>query len=268
MDQRLIETLSRKPKSITRFPEWMLPKATIDILKDTKDTAIAEIAGRDSLAAVIKASEERAVKAILPTIAYTGTEFGDWNIPYEKCLFLKKRMEGSGIRIFDPVFLGDPEFWHLLCGRYLSLLFKDLGFYTPCLGCHLYLHVIRIPLARMTGTRLLIAGEREHHERRIKLNQIPESLDAYQGFLGGYDIELYMPLRHLVKGEDVERLLEREWKEGAEQMQCVLSRNYLDANGSVNYERGTIQRFFDYFAFGEAARVLNAYLTFDGTGTP
>jgi len=259
MDHRLIDCLSKKPRLISEFPEWMFPQHTIDEIKKTRKVAIAEIAGRDSIAAVIKAVELRPINAILPTIAYTGTEFGDWNIPYQKCHFLKKRLEGSGIKVYEPVFLGDPEFWHILCGRYLCRFFKNLGFYTPCIGCHLYLHSIRVPLAKMVGSQLLIAGEREHHENRIKLNQISQSLDAYTRFLTKFDIELFLPLRFVTEDKELENILGCHWDENAEQMHCVLSKNYLDINEEVEFYTEAIEKFFNDFAFEQAEKVLNTY---------
>ena len=75
--------------SLPEFPEWMLPEATVKKIIETPNVAIAEIAGRDSIAAVIQACEIRAIRAIVPTIAYTGTEYGDWKTPLEKIEILK-----------------------------------------------------------------------------------------------------------------------------------------------------------------------------------
>jgi hypothetical protein len=44
--------------------------------------AIAEIAGRDSVAAAVAAVREHGFDTLLPTIALTGTEIGDFDAPY------------------------------------------------------------------------------------------------------------------------------------------------------------------------------------------
>ena len=131
MDQRLGELLSQKPEMLIDFPEWMFPQNTFQELKTFNNIAIAEIAGRDSIAAVIRSTQLQSLEAILLTIVYTGTEYGDWNLPYKKCSFLKHQLEGSKVKLYGPVFLGNPGFWHSLCGRYLTQCFRSFGFILP-----------------------------------------------------------------------------------------------------------------------------------------
>ena len=76
MERRLLDILATKPTLVFNFPDWMLPGAMIDEIQETANTIIVEMAGRDSVAAVIKATSMISVKTIIPTIAYSGTEFG------------------------------------------------------------------------------------------------------------------------------------------------------------------------------------------------
>lgn len=92
MDKRLLEILADKPDLVADFPEWMLPASTLHEIRETDNVAVAEIAGRDSVAAAIKACDLRTIKAIVPTVAYTGTEYGRWRVPFEKINVLKKRL--------------------------------------------------------------------------------------------------------------------------------------------------------------------------------
>jgi hypothetical protein len=229
-------------------------------LKKAEGVALAEIAGRDSVAAVLAAVEKHPIKSVLPTIAYTGTEFGDWERLLATSGFVAERLREDGITVFDPVFIGSPRFWWLLCGRYISMLFKCFGFYTPCLGCHLYLHALRTPLARRIKAPYIIAGEREQHDDRIKVNQVASALDAYRSFVESFDVELLLPLRHINAGKQIERIIGQEWKEGGEQLECVLSKNYQDRDGSVTYNEAVIRRFFEEFALPLAERVVRAYI--------
>lgn len=252
--------LSQKPELVTTFPEWLLPSTLIANLKNMEGVALAEIAGRDSVAAVLKATEEHPIKSVLPTIAYTGTEFGDWERAVATSRFVAERLQGSGVVVFDPLFLGSPRFWWLLCGRYISALFGRFGFYTPCLGCHLYFHALRIPLARLTGASYIISGERERHDGHVKLNQVAPALDVYREFVGRFDVELLLLLRDIHSGKEIERIIGQQWQEGRGQLECILSKNYQDENGVMSYDEEALRRFFKEFAFPIAEEVVRAYI--------
>ena len=260
LSKRLLSILAAKPDLLAGFPEWMLPEATVKNIIETPNVVIAEIAGRDSIAAVIQACEVRAIRAIVPTIAYTGTEYGDWKTPLGKVEILKGILKKKKVTLFKPVILGSPKFWWTLCGRYVSHLFKIYGFSSHCIGCHLYLHAIRIPLARKLRCSLVIGGERESHDGRTKINQIGVALDAYQGFMSGFNIELFLPLRHIKSGKKIESIIGSEWDEGDQQLECVLSKNYREIDGSVSFDEDTVKRFLDEFALKKAEEVIRGYL--------
>jgi hypothetical protein len=259
-DKRLFEILANKPDLIIDFPEWMLPQSTINEIRRTENIAIAEIAGRDSIAAIVRACELRPIKAIVPTLAYTGTEYGNWEIPFKKVMIVKKRLKQENIKVFDPVVLGSPRFWWMLCGRYSAHLSKKFGFYSHCVGCHFYLHAIRIPLAKKLQINTVIGGERELHDGKIKINQIGIALDAYQTFFGKFNIELFLPLRHIESGREIESIIDMPWNEGQQQLECVLSKNYQESDNSVILNKGAIKRFLDYFALKKAEETMKVYL--------
>jgi hypothetical protein len=262
MDARFREILLDKPELVSSFPTWMLADEARERLRAAAKPALVEIAGRDSVAAAVRAAAERGHDLYLPTIAYTATEFGDWRTPFEKVDLLGERLAASGAKaqVLPPVLLGAPELWHQLCGRYVSVLYRRFGFYTPCLGCHVYLHALRIPLAKATGCRVVIAGERESHDGRVKLNQVPEALDAYVEFVARFGVELALPLRHVSSGREVEEILGAAPGERDEQMACVLSENYRNAEGGVAYDGEAVRRFFRDFGLPIAERAVTAYL--------
>lgn len=260
MNKGLFEILGNKPELVTDFPDWMLPESTVIEIREHPGVAIAEIAGRDSIAAVIRACEEKAIHAIVPTIAYTGTEYGNWEVPFEKTEVLKHKLRGKNIRVYDTIILGSPRFWWKLCGRYTTHLSRKFGFYSHCLGCHLYFHAIRVPLARKLHCSLIIGGERESHDDRIKLNQIGISLDAYIDLLGRFNIELFLPIRHMRSGKEVEAIVGGQWGEGADQLECVLSKNYREEDDSVTLDEEAVKRFFDEFALKTADEIIRGYL--------
>ncbi len=240
----------------------MLPPETRARVAAAAKPAIVEVAGRDSIAAAVRAAAEGGFDLFLPAIAYTGTEVGEWEVPFEKVRLLRRLVEARGaeVEVLAPVVLGAPALWHVLGGRYATALIKRFGFYTPCLGCHLYLHALRVPLARALGCANVVAGERERHDGRVKVNQLGVALDAYARLLADFAVELTLPLRHVAAGPEVEKLAGTDWREGAGQMFCVLRGNYKSPSGAVSYDELAVTRFFADFAVPVAARALHAYL--------
>jgi len=262
MDARFREILLDKPELVSSFPAWMLADETRERLRAATRPALVEIAGRDSVAAALRAAAERAHDLYLPTVAYTGTEFGDWRTPFEKVAFLAERLAASGAEaeVLPPVLLGAPELWRVLCGRYVAELYRRYGFYTPCLGCHVYLHALRIPLAKAAGCRVVVAGERESHDGRVKLNQIAPALDAYVELAARFDVELALPLRRVSSGREVDEIVGSDRPESDAQLSCVLSDNYRDADGGVAYDADAVRRFLAEFALPAAERAVEAYV--------
>ena len=260
MDARFREILLERPELVSSFPAWMLADETRARLRAASEPAVVEIAGRDSVAAALRAAATGDYDLYLPTIAYTGTEFGDWRIPFEKVELLAERLAASGAKaeVLPPVLLGAPELWRVLCGRYVSVLYRRYGFYTPCLGCHVYLHALRIPLAKATGCRVVVAGERESHDGRVKLNQVAAALDAYVELAGRFGVELALPLRRVSSGREVEGLVGAGGLESDAQLSCVLSDNYRDADGGVAYDAEAVRRFHREFALPAGARPVEA----------
>lgn len=260
INESLLEILANKPDLIINFPEWMLSNSTIQEIIKNEHAAIVEIAGRDSIAAAIRACEIHPIKAIVPTIAYTGTEYGNWAIPFEKVKILHNKLRSNDIKVFDPIFLGSPKFWWTLCGRYSTHLSKRFNFYSHCIGCHLYFHAIRIPIAKKLQVNLVIGGERESHDGKIKINQIKIALDAYKAFLRKFNIELFFPLRHIKSGKEIETIIGEVWDEGRQQLECVLSKNYQEADGRVLLNEESIKQFLDEFALQKAEDIITGYL--------
>jgi hypothetical protein len=263
MDPRFGVILRDKPEIVSPIPEWMLPADTVEALQAADRPAIVEIAGRDSIAAAVRAVKELPLDAVLPTIAYTGTEFGDWRIPFDKAEFLKKLLaeEAPGVVVYGPAVLGAPGLWRALNGRYVSTLFERYGFYSPCIGCHVYFHALRVPLAKTTGCNVIVAGERESHDGRVKLNQVSAALDAYVDLLARFGVELVLPLRHVASGAEIEELIGNDWEEEAGQLDCVLSGNYRDTSGDVSHDEDAVRRFIDEFAVPVTERAVTVYLT-------
>jgi len=238
----------------------LLPGSLREDISRYRNLALGEIAGRYSIAALIKAAAGDDIEAILPTLVYTGTEYGDWKVLYANVDFAREQiMKKYQKPLFDLVILGNPVMWWALNGRFASVLLGKFGFYSPCPGCHLYMHLIRVPLARELSCTKIIGGERESHGDKLKINQIPMALDAYTELLSFAGIELILPLRKIYSYEEIEALVGAGWRAGEKQLKCVFSSNYRFLDGSVRYDEDALRKYFDEFAIPAGKKILQAW---------
>jgi len=245
-----------KPECVIHFPPWLLSSREIDAYRQLRCLAIVEMAGRDSVAAAIRAVQTEGFTDLLPVYAYTGTEYGPWAGVETAVHRLRGRLPGT--RIHDLLLLGSPRFWHALNGRFMSELITRYGFYTPCVGCHLYLHAVRFPLA-LTLKAPVIAGERERHDGAVKINQTATALNSYQDLATRFEIPLLFPLRHIDDGKEIERILGFDWKQDDEQLGCVLSGNYKSLQNRVNITEEKVAAYLREFASPVVFKIIETY---------
>ncbi len=255
-DVLLKNRFQEKPESIIHLPHWMLADGQIAAYLRLSRLAIVEVAGRDSVAAAILSVQEEGFTDLLPVYAYTGTEYGSWATVEEAVRRLRRRLTGT--RIHDLLVMGSPRFWHALNGRLISEMITRYGFYTPCVGCHLYLHAVRIPLARLLKAPI-VAGERERHDGAVKVNQTATALKAYQSLAKEFDVPLLFPLRRIDNGSEIEEILGFHWNQNAEQLGCVLSGNYMDSRKRVEITEERVRPFLTEFALPLASKTILAY---------
>ena len=257
-NKKLAEIFLDKPELVNEFPDWMLSTEQIDIYRQIENLAIVEIAGRDSVAAAVKSVEEKGFTDLLPVYAYTGTEYGAWKSVEQAVGRLAARL--PQVKIHPLIVVGSPEFWRVLNGRYVSELIKKYNFFSPCPGCHLYLHVIRIPLAKMLGNVPIISGERELHSGQVKINQIGEALDFYFDIADRFNIRLLFPIRYVEHSKDLENILQISWEKDKDQLECVFSGNYRLRDGSVSPVFKDVSRYFKEFAVPVSQKIVEEYL--------
>ena len=203
-----------------------------------KATVIGEFSGRDSVAAIMKALEDEAIQYILPIATFAGTEYGDFDVlyeNYEKMLAMVADRFGQTKTIYPLLEYSDKNLWALMNGRQMSMNSGDYGYISPCIGCHLYFHLTKLPFAMALSGRI-ISGERASHDGRIKVNQLDVSLDAYQEVIRNCGGDLLMPIRDLAAGDLIEELIGWQWAEGKDHPKCVLSGNYRDKDGKAVYD--------------------------------
>lgn len=167
---------------------------------DIRECYIAEISGKDSLAAVVRfmdsAFANKKYVRIIPTVALTGTEIsrtGDiLELYYDsiyslKCYSERLNEKNAYIKFEMLQVIQDYSLWTHLCSTWT----KQVGYVfpgaSPCITCHLYLHLLRVPLYIRESAVGIITGERYMHEDTLKSNQQEKTLDIYQEIFNSYD---------------------------------------------------------------------------------
>jgi hypothetical protein len=204
--------------------------------------AVAEIAGRDSVAAAVLAVREHGFRTLLPTVVHTGTEYGDGDAP-ERAVEHLRVLLGDSARVLPLLSLASPRLWAALNGRFASVVNERFDMCSPCLACHLYMHLARVPLAWALGDAPLIAGERDSHGGRAKLSQTPLGIDACVRVLARSGIELLQPARHVLDSAGITELVGDGWEAGEGQLRCLHSGNYAALDGSVAYDEFAYSRY-------------------------
>lgn len=216
-----------------------------------KSTVIGEFAGRDSVAAIIKAIESPSINYILPIASFSPTEYGNFDSLESNYKQMVNRIEtlyGDKKVIFPLAFYSNHDLWSIINGRFLDHILKKYGFYTPCIGCHAYLHLIRILISLKIGKKV-ISGERESHDGKIKINQSSESIDTYINIADYFGAEMITPIRYMKNGHEVEELIGWNWEEGQDHQSCAFSGNYSNIYGQVYYDKNKTSEYLNDFLY-------------------
>ncbi len=183
----------------------------LEMMRALPDLFIASIAGRDSVAAAVAACREEGYTAVLPTVVLTGTEHGDPDAPLGAVQLLRELLEDEA-DVLDPMRFGSPSLWAALNGRFAAEIAARYHVSSPCLGCHLYVHLARVPLSWALGAVPIVTGERDTHDGRVKLSQTRASIDAETRVLAHAGIELLTPVRER-PSEEIDVLTGGRWAE-------------------------------------------------------
>lgn len=220
-------------------------------------SAILEIAGADAFAAAISYASRYPHTVMLPTYVHTGTEYGDFGVIKTHVERLEQDLkERFDVKLLDLAVSGDANLWHALNGRFMTVIRDRFDFFSPCIGCHLYLHLMRIPEALRLDCDVIVAGERTTHDLGSKINQTPRLLDGYQEVLRTVGLNLELPVRGISDRTEIKALAPWLWAEGGEQMGCVLSGNYLGIDRiPVKVPEEVERRFVDDFLLPAGQRL-------------
>lgn len=238
-------------------PESILPVVEIERLSREPGLAIVAVAGRDSVAAALVAARERGFSVLLPTSVATGTEFGDEFAPVRAAAVLRE-LAGPDLEVLPVVRFGSPRLWAALNGGFATRVAERFGLCSPCLACHLYVHLARVPLAWALGEPPIVTGERDSHDGRLKLSQTPASIEAERLVLDEAGVELITPIRGF-SGSDVADVLAGRWQAAGHELECVHSGNYAREDGSVRLDADAYARYLAEFFIPAGLSVVGAW---------
>lgn len=211
---------------------------------------IAEIAGKDSIAAVLSFASDHSGVEIIPTIAITGTEYGDLS-SYEKSInFLKYKSEKFQVTMADAVYIQDGELWNRMNARYQYCIYKKFFFYTPCITCHLYAHLLRIPICKKYKARGIITGERKSHSGKLKANQHERTIEVFDNIFQDMDIRFIRPLLEIRDTSMIDSLIDdADIVRHANDVKCVMSGNLREFSLEEEDHIALMDKYLEEYVF-------------------
>lgn len=201
------------------------------------ETVMAEFAGRDSVAAIIKYAKENPETEFVLTYAETGLEYGVTDKEKNKkikdsILFVKEKLREYGCNTSGSIFrINQEEIFRIVAIKHSQSLIDFNGFYHPCIICHLLLHIARIPIMNQYNITKLLTGERSTHDGKEKLSQLPESLARYKSIIKDLGYELIQPILNI---KDTGEIIDITEGQDLYSPNCILSKSYKSIK-EINY---------------------------------
>lgn len=192
---------------------------------------VSEIAGKDSIAATLLFVQNNTGCEIVPSIVFTRTEYGNINSYYDSVRFLHTCAESEGIMFHTTATSSNELLWNALCVKNQFDISRKFGFYTPCIMCHLFAHLLRIPILMNNNAAGIITGERVFHNSTIKANQHNYVLSCFSSIFENVGIQIIRPVYSIVDDSEIDGIIkDRTVISEANSVKCVLSGNF---NGNL-----------------------------------
>lgn len=222
---------------------------------------IVEIAGKDSVSAAHNFIRQNEIDVIVPTIVYTRTEYGDFESYRKSIAYLSSYAKLRNIQVANLCELHDEVLWNLLCAKYQYCISQKYGFCTPCIMCHLFAHLIRIPLYIEICASGIITGERYSHNGSIKVNQHLLTVKCFQELFNKKGIFLIQPLLNIDELAIIENeIIDYEDINHINDVKCILSGNMHGVNYDNDFFRNKLCEFLFGFVAPIGEYIVNSYL--------
>jgi len=136
--------------------------------QNKEETYIVEIAGHDSLEALSIFLQEKTKHSehinIFLTVVITRTQYGVLDSDTSNLNFVNQKCIIYNVVCHETIFLAYLKLWNILKVLFSLVLYHKYNFYSPCIDCHMYMYLIRIPLYKKTLNSVrIITGEHISH---------------------------------------------------------------------------------------------------------
>ena len=254
-----LKIIAEKPDIFQKIPDFILEPKKIEEYRQIPNLAVGEISGLNNFEALKHTLSLKRFDAFLPTISYSGTEYGDWG--GEGSLFLKKikKTIEKELKVYcaDPVVLGSPQFWWALNGRFAHELYERFGFNTHCYGCRLYAFALRVPLCKMIDAHLFIPSGHENDGMGCSMDCASVVARYCSILMASFGIDV----QHDFSAGSRERKINDDGHdERGKIIRCVLAGNCHRIDGSL-YEPKNLNVYYESFALPVAGRIMSRILS-------
>jgi len=257
-----LKIFAEKPEIFGSIPEKMLSNEQFNEITGIPRLAVMEMSPGVSLEALLHTVLTNKPDAVLPTISYTGTEYGTWE--HYECLLrtIKKKLEKENrIYVAHPVIMGAPDLWWALNGRFASQLQKRFNFFTQCFCCRLYSFALRIPLCKKINAHTIFSA----FQPRITSETMDDDTyitaqKYYRMFLSSFGISLNYSMydttmQKVVNNTDAVCTHAPERHE----IRCVFRNNLCNMDGFYD-KPDNLSTFFESYAIPAAAKIISGTL--------
>jgi hypothetical protein len=253
--------LKHKHDTLSSIPSSVLSEDKIDELKRIPRVIVGEISTIDGLLAIYRLIKTMQVDAFVPTIAYTGVEYGTIELLYKNVHALKKIIEKDiGIYITKPVLLGSPQLWGALNGRFITELQNKFKFYIPCAGCRLYMYALRVPLCKKINVSGIVSARSQYTNKSQRFYESETVIRHCRNFLSSFGVTLYHEIIEDNERNEIVRFYKTRIKENFHYCNfCILADNYRNLEGGFK-EPLYIDKYYEYFAIPTTAKILSKAL--------
>jgi hypothetical protein len=206
---------------------------------------IADITGNDSIAALIRTIEDKSPKFIVPSVISLGCEFGDKGQASKTINELRGAFEKYGVKVLDGVLIDINVLWKFFIGKSINDTVEKYNFFSPCIACHLLMHISRIKLSQHFCSINVISGERELHDYKEKINQLPFVLDFYNELFNSSGVTHHTPIRHLRNSNEISDIVNK-CGVSAVKLDCLFSGTYYDQSNKVIFDKRKLSDYVQY----------------------
>jgi hypothetical protein len=208
----------------------------------TDDLYVADITGNDSIAALIRTVEDESPKYIVPSVISLGCEFGDKDQAVKTINELRAVFKKQRVIVLAGILIDINILWKSFIGKSINDTVEAYNFFSPCIACHLLMHIARIKLCRYFGATNVISGEREIHSDREKINQLPLVLDFYNDLFNSAGITHHTPMRHISSNKEITEIVSR-YGISAINLDCLFSGNYYGQEGKILFDKRKLSHY-------------------------